>query len=91
VFLGEGEYLLCVGFLLLDKLELELFELEFEVLDLLRMGLLCVVLFLNQFPESGVGFIQGLLEFGVVVAGEGFGLGEDVGEFLYVGGGLGDG
>jgi hypothetical protein len=35
MFLGEGEYLLCVGFLLLEKLLLELFELEFEVLNLL--------------------------------------------------------
>jgi hypothetical protein len=46
------------------------------------MGLLCVVLFFDQFPEGGVGFIQGLFQFGVVVPGEGFGVGEDLGEFL---------
>lgn len=31
VFLGEGEYLLCVGFFLLEKLLLELFDLESEL------------------------------------------------------------
>ena len=41
-----------------------------------------MVLFFDQFPEGGVGFTEGLFEFGVVLAGEGFGLGEDVGEFL---------